>query len=190
MRVHDDINIIGKIKELMKLDSKLKDTNVVKNPYLERRVNTFQDPHSIDPLLSHHCWAMQNSKYLIIDCNTRTTLKQYRYMQRSILSQNGSEYLLKQLNNFGLGTINLRYCNEKEVHRRNLMFLRFKCTFLAKLQRMNVNSKSVIIQQYINEWIQENIEYLFDVVRKQPSFLEWANEVLGQKSKDQKLKDD
>ena len=95
MRVQDDINIIGKIKELMKLDSKLKDTNVVKNPYLERGVNTFQDPHSIDPLLSHHCWAMQNSKYLMIDCNTRTTLKQYRYMQRSILSQNGSEYLLK-----------------------------------------------------------------------------------------------
>lgn len=58
MRVQDDTNMISKIKELLNLESKLKDKDVNKNPYLERGVNTFQDPYSIDPLKSHHCWSI------------------------------------------------------------------------------------------------------------------------------------
>lgn len=54
-----------------------------------------------------------------------------------------------------------RYCKEEEVFEKNQMFLNFKGQFYAKLKQIETNGQSLIIQEMVDNWIEENIETMY-----------------------------
>ena len=57
--------------------------------------------------------------------------------------------------------INLQFCHERELSRKNFIFLRFKMGFYAKLKQMHERSKAIRLHEQLMEFIDENLDQLY-----------------------------
>ena len=59
-------------------------------------------------------------------------------------------------------SINLQFCNEREIHRKRMVFLKFKSCFLMKLLLFEQNAKFVQLLNKTDDFIQENLDTIFN----------------------------
>ena len=61
-----------------------------------------------------------------------------------------------------LSRLNLQYCHEKEVQKKRMIFLKFKCNFLNKILLCDNNAQFIQVLAKLDNWIQCNFDMLYN----------------------------
>lgn len=49
------------------------------------------------------------------------------------------------------------------MHHKNFVFLKFKASFLLKIESMKLNGQSLMLKWLVNDWIEENIDEIWEL---------------------------
>lgn len=97
--------------------------------------------------------GIQKSHYLKIEEDIEVLRSQYNRLKGNLLQNEHEDF-----DSFKIwkGILDLRFCHEVDVHRKNYMFLLFKASFLQKMRNLQIQGQSIRLKWRLYGWIEEN----------------------------------
>ena len=91
---------------------------------------------------------------MLIECDLNYIRKKYFKLKGDLFNREDEDFkTLKQWN----GNLELRYCHEREVTKRNRIFLNFEACFLLKIKNLQLDGYGYALENRFTKWIDEHI---------------------------------
>lgn len=156
-RIHEE-NFERKLFEKIGMRHPL-ETKQHENIIFKKGMVTTKEENEIDHNKCGNSMCLQSSQYLKIETDFEYAKQQYMHMNTARTQENQKEF--EKIRSYN-GLLNLRFMHERDVEKRQKMFLIFKSQFFAKLNQMESNGKNQDVLVKLYKYIENNLDQLYE----------------------------